>query len=236
LAPTADHERILLTEIPVALPVSALAERLRVVPESGDHDDLTALVRDATALARPRALARLAYIDELDDEHAIIGGVRLDSRVLSVNLKGIHRVFVQVATCGVELAAWSDSLQDVLWRYWAEEIKVEALGCAIRAIAGAVQERFQPGKLSSMSPGSLASWPIQQQRPLFRILGDVEAQVGVTLTPSMLMVPNKSVSRLAFATDTDFVSCALCPRDTCPGRRAPYDPTLYERRYRPASS
>ena len=45
-----------------------------------------------------------------------------------------------------------------------------------------VEARYEPGKLSSMSPGSLEDWPISQQRPLFSLFGDVEAKIGVKLT------------------------------------------------------
>jgi hypothetical protein len=56
--------------------------------------------------------------------------------------------------------------------------------------------------------------------------------VGVRLTDSCLMMPTKSVSGIRFPTETSFESCQLCPRDDCPGRRAPYDSGLYDRRYR----
>ena len=88
--------------------------------------------------------------------------------------------------------------------------------------------KYRPGKMSSMSPGSLQDWPITQQSELFRVLGDVESEIGVRLTESYLMLPMKSVSGLCFPTETSFESCQLCPRDDCPGRAAPYDPTLWK--------
>jgi hypothetical protein len=77
-----------------------------------------------------------------------------------------------------------------------------------------------------MSPGSLADWPITQQEELFSIFGNVEDLIGVKLTESFLMVPLKSVSGIYFPTEIEFVSCQLCPREVCSGRRAPYDPDL----------
>ena len=82
-----------------------------------------------------------------------------------------------------------------------------------------------------MAPGSLADWPITQQQQLFSLFGDVEAKIGVRLTDSFLMLPMKSVSGVYFPTETSFESCRLCPRKVCPGRRAPYDPKLWEERY-----
>jgi hypothetical protein len=81
-----------------------------------------------------------------------------------------------------------------------------------------------------MNPGSgdARLWPIGQQRPLFELLGDVEAAIGVRLTPSFLMVPNKSVSGILFPTEVRFESCQLCTRENCPRRRAPYSGELAE--------
>jgi len=70
-----------------------------------------------------------------------------------------------------------------------------------------------------------------QQRELFTLLGDTRGPVGVELTETCLMVPVKSVSGIFFPSETHYENCQLCPRETCPGRRAPYDSDLYARRY-----
>jgi len=85
-----------------------------------------------------------------------------------------------------------------------------------------------------MSPGSLEDWPITEQPRLFKLLGEGAAATGVRLTDSCLMLPTKSLSRLTFPSEHGFESCRLCPRERCPGRRAPYDPDLYARRYKQA--
>ena len=82
-----------------------------------------------------------------------------------------------------------------------------------------------------MGPGSLADWPIQEQVNLFRLLGDTEAQVGVLLTESCLMLPTKSVSGIRFMASESWENCMLCPRPICPSRRAAYDPSLLSSRF-----
>jgi hypothetical protein len=86
--------------------------------------------------------------------------------------------------------------------------------------------------MSRMAPGSGAAnvWPLTQQKALFSIFGDVEDMIGVKLTDRYLMVPIKSVSGIFFLHENPFVSCMLCPRENCVGRRAPYDREL-ERKY-----
>ena len=67
--------------------------------------------------------------------------------------------------------------------------------------------------------------------PLFSLIGDAEAAIGVRLTDSFLMLPTKSVSGIRFTAGSDWENCMLCPRPVCPNRRAKYDPVLLESRY-----
>ena len=232
-------EPIVLDNIPFRADREALARRLRVSPESDQWPEVMALVEHAEAIGRPKALYGVAYIDERGDDYIVVDGERLTSRVLRVNVGNTrvpsgntHRVFPYTATCGEELEAWGEGLNDVLQSYWSEAIREAALRSATAALMKHLNATFAPGKTSTMNPGSLADWPLQQQRPLFRILGDTEALVGVRLLPSHLMVPSKTVSGIRFATEQTFESCMLCPRPDCPGRRSPYDAQLHTTRYR----
>jgi hypothetical protein len=221
----------ILDEIIFEPDVAALARRVRVKETSRHYGELMQLLDTAVPLARPKALYKLAYIDDKAEDSVVIDGVKLTSRVLRVNLDAAHRLFAYLVTCGSELQAWSDSLDDVLLTYWADAIKEMALGTAVQALAAHLSACYDLGRTATMAPGSLADWPIREQRPLFRILGDPEAAIGVVLTESFLMIPNKTVSGIRFPTESRFESCQLCPRDGCPGRRAAYEPDLYASKY-----
>jgi hypothetical protein len=162
----------------------------------------------------------------------VIDGVTLKSRVLRVNLEEVHRVFPFVATCGKELEDWARSMDDILLRFWAESINEVVIRLTVKAMDEHIDEQYRPGKRSRMTPGSLTDWPIEEQQTLFKILGNTRDAVGVYLTDGLMMVPTKSVSGIIFPTEWDFESCQLCPREKCPGRRAPYDKDLYDKRYR----
>jgi len=222
----------ILDAIPFQLDRAALLKRLRIKDDSPYLADVQRLADEAQAIARPKAFYKVAFIDARDDNHVVVDGVKLTSRVLCVNLEPVHRVFPYVATCGVELDAWAHAQEDMLYQYWADVIKEMAVGKAMQTLFEQMTEHYGLGKMAVMSPGSLADWPLPQQRPLFAILGDVRDAIGVELSDSCLMIPNKSVSGLRFATADDYANCQLCPRDPCPNRRAPYDDTLYERKYR----
>jgi hypothetical protein len=195
-----------------------------------------ALVHEAETIVRPKALYKAVYIEAKHDDRVVIDGIELKSRVLRVNLEEAHRVFPFVATCGTEIEDWARSIDDIMKSFWAETIQGIALRSAIKALDKHIDEYFSPGLTSRMSPGSLKDWPIQEQRMLFTILGDTKESIGVQLTSSLMMSPTKSVSGILFPTEVSFESCQLCPREDCPGRRAPYDKDLYDRKYRKKDS
>lgn len=219
-----------LTDIPFAPDLPWLLKRLRVKPGSAAERELLAMLAQAQSIARPKALYLPVYVTARGADWLELDGVRLESRVLAVNLKDVQRAFPYLATCGVELQEWAASMDDALNNFWAEAVKEAALFCALRALGEDLDERYRPGKSASMSPGSLADWPIEQQKPLFTLL-DSGAAIGVQLTEDCLMLPTKTVSGLRFTTESDFESCQLCSRDGCPGRRAVYEPDLYDSRY-----
>jgi hypothetical protein len=198
------------------------------------HIDLSApsgqaaaqLLRGALRIARPKALYKVCYIEDRSEEAVELEGVRFSSSVLSRNLSDVERVFAYIATCGVELDGADIPQGDVLAQYALDGLKEMALRAAIEHLKGhlAAEYGLQAGKLSTMNPGSgnRDVWPISQQKPLFRLLGDVEGSIGVRLTDSYLMTPNKTVSGVLFPTEVPFVSCQLCTREDCPRRRAAY--------------
>jgi hypothetical protein len=225
-------ERFNIESIEFRLDVDSVAAQLRVDRDSPYFEELEDCVREAQAVARPKAMYRVGYIESRGDEWVSIGGIRFTSRVLSVNLEKAHRVFVYLATCGTEVENWARAQDDPLRQYWSNAIQEKALRVASRAVVADISERYQPGPTSTMAPGSLGEWPLSEQRPLFALLGDTVDAIGVRLSESLLMVPTKSVSGIRFPTEERFESCQLCPRVDCPGRRAAYDQGLYERKYR----
>ncbi len=226
---------VILKDLEFRPDLEGLKKKLRVRDGGGWTERFERLVHEAATIARPRALYGVAYIDSKSEGRVIIDGIRFDSRVLRVNLEKAQRVFPFLATCGTELHEWAAAQEDILQRYYADEIAEAALRQALGVLRAHLKERYRLGRTSIMSPGSLPDWPIQAQRPLFALFGDTERLLGVRLTDSLLMVPSKSVSGIRFPTEQTFASCQLCPREGCPSRQAPYDAGLYEKRYRGAS-
>jgi len=217
---------MLIENIPVSLDPNELIRHLRL----GKYENAVRLVEElletALPLIAPKAFYEIAYIDKKENDAVEIGGLSFRSRVLRKNLDPAERVFPFVLTIGGRVEEKAGSSGDLLRQYYLETIADLALLSAAAYLENYLKKHYGLSKISSMSPGSLPDWPVTEQKPLFALLGDAEATIGVRLTESMMMIPRKSISGIYFPTEVSFFSCQLCQRERCPGRKAVFDETL----------
>ena len=187
------------------------------------------LIHTAEALITPQIVYRVSYIEARGEESVEIGGQVFTSSVLKKNLEQVERVFPYIVTVGPLLEEKASAMDDLLGQYYLETTADIALRLGKQHLEKHLKKHYGLEKISSMSPGSLPNWPITEQKPLFTLIGDTEALVGVRLTDSMLMLPRKSISGIVFPTEVTFSSCQLCPRERCEGRKALYDEALKEK-------
>lgn len=206
-------------------------KKLHVKPDSRYEELVLDMLQEARKVARPKAMYGLAGIDSKMTDGVVLEGIKMESRIMAVNLDGLHRVFPYLASSGRELYDWTRSKEDMLENYWAEEISQMALRKAEKVLLDHLKTTYDLGRTASMNPGSLEDWPITAQKPLFALLGDPMASIGVELTESMLMLPNQSVSGIRFASEEGYSNCELCPRGCCTHRRTPYNPDKMKEKY-----
>ncbi len=220
----------ILQNIPFKLDIDSLIESLFLEKDSDDAEELNALVAAVRPHLRPKAMYRESFVENRTEETVSIDRVTFSSRVLRTNLDKTERVFPFIATCGTEVDDLNPAGGDFIKQYWIDSIKSKALSASLKYLTGYVKNRYALKKISSMSPGSgdVDIWPIEQQKDLFSLFGNTEKLIGVTLTDSFLMVPNKSVSGILFPTEIDFRTCQVCHRKNCPSRSAPFDEKLSE--------
>ncbi|HTX52160.1 MAG TPA: hypothetical protein VMD08_02025, partial [Candidatus Baltobacteraceae bacterium] len=143
-----------LTQIVPVLSDAELMARVHIAPESDDAAAFGALLDQARAVARPKALYAETFIEARGDDTVRINGITFTSRMLRRNLETVQRVFPYVATCGREMDEVDLPKDDVLVQYWWDAIKAEVLSAARTHLLSHVTERFRLGQTSRMSPGS----------------------------------------------------------------------------------
>jgi hypothetical protein len=134
-----------LTEIAAALDTAALLARVHVAPDSEDAAAFTALVDQARAVARPKALYAEAFVAGRGDDTIRIDGITFTSRMLRRKLDAVERVFPYVATCGHEMDGVALPPGDVLVQFCWDAIKAEVLSAARAHLLAHLTAWFRPG-------------------------------------------------------------------------------------------
>ncbi len=224
-------ERFLLEQLSWEVPYDTALKKLRVLDD--DREDFEEIYEKTLGLIKPVYYLGRESVQKNDGDHVIIGGVEFASRVISVNLQkaGAQTVYPFVGTSGRAAYEYAKSLDDELYRYWADMLCEMALRSAGASFKKYMQEFLGTKKIYSLAPGSVVDWPISQQAPLFELLGNVYDKTGILLEKSFLMRPVKSGSGIMYVSEHGFESCQLCPKIDCPNRRAKYDPEMLKREY-----
>ncbi|TAL31647.1 MAG: hypothetical protein EPN93_17785 [Spirochaetes bacterium] len=196
--------------------------RLRIGAGSPHAARARDLIAQAASIARPRAAWRESPVRREDDASVVLEETRFPSTLLAENLCDTELAYPFIATAGPQAEEWAAGKDDMLERYWADEIAGLVLESAVVALMARLSEGREHGAVSMVNPGSLKEWPIEGQRELFGLLEREARALGVALGDNFMMRPLKSVSGIIYFSEHAFINCMRCPRQECPKRRAPF--------------
>jgi len=207
----------ILNPIPVQIDLPSLTKRAHV-PEGEEEKRLIALIEASRSVVAAKAIYKVSYIESRAEDSVILDGVRFRSKVLRKHFDKVERVFPYVVTIGTGVEDLEKASGDALEKYYLDLIGNAAIVNAREYLKKRLSTLYALESLSYMGPGQLKDWPLEEQRSLFGLLGDVQRAIGVTLSDSLLMIPRKSLSGIYFPTEIPFMACTLCPRERCPSR------------------
>ena len=215
-------ERMVL-RIPLNLSASELARLCRIDAHSPAFEAVEEALPTINRHGAPKAVIRWANVDRVEGDQTTIEGTTFRSRVVADKLRGLPRVFLSVVTAGDEL----DRCEDLADDPFLDVFKGAILAHGILHIERIMLEQFGFDGSSTLNPGSLPDWPIDNNFALFDIIGDVD-EIGVSLNSAGYIKPWNSVSRIHFP-GNGYENCSLCRKFDCPRRRAAFDPAEYRR-------
>jgi hypothetical protein len=155
-------------------------------------------LEEGKPLLIPQVLYERLPVQEIRHEQVHLhGGKRLQGALPAQHLAGAREVAVVICTIGPELEARSSALarEDIVYG-----LALDGVGSAgVEALANAVCASFEAqaretGQQTTipLSPG-MVGWPVEQGQPqIFGLLDS--SKIGVRLSPSMLMIPRKSLT------------------------------------------
>ena len=111
-----------LNNVPVKLDLEAVLKRMHVRSKNESIEKgVQELIEMARPIARPKAVYKVAYIENKNGDSLDIDGVKFTSRVLRVNLEKVERVFPYVVTCGRELDEIDIPSQEFMKSYFLDQ-------------------------------------------------------------------------------------------------------------------
>lgn len=222
-----DNKVVVFKDIPAELKIDQVMKQMRLHGDPRRFEEkIRGLLEMVNPIAQPKALYKIGCVENKEPDSLEIDGIKFSGKLLRDNLDQVETVFVCLATCGTEVEAIKIPAGDVMKSYCLDMIKLALVISASTYLQDQLRRKFGLGELSGLHPGELKQFPIEMQRKLFDILGDVEGMIGVRLTENCALVPTKSRSGIFFSKETQFISCRLCLQKRCQARRAAYDPEL----------
>ena len=179
--------------------------------------------QDSLAFLEPKVVYQELAVEGVLHERLLLEGKhKLDSRLVTGHLAKANRVIAILATIG-------DKLEEHVSQIWDSDmvyaLAMDGAGsAAVEALANAACRYFEKQALEEglqasipFSPG-MTDWAVADGQPqIFQLLG--EGGSIVTLTPSCIMVPKKSLT-MVMGIGADLTSasktCDFCSmRDSC---------------------
>lgn len=184
--------------------------RLEMLPDlEKEGKEFFSLVKNTL---QPKCVYKTSYIESFDQEETPVSikleGLIFQGKVLEA-LEGTNRVFPYILTCGNEMEEVDISQFDYMMApYWLEELKMQALGRIRKTFFDHIRENFRLSNVTSVKPGSgnADGLPVHELEKLLSILNS-GCDIGVTLTDSYLMMPNKTIAGIGFSPKLDYENC-----------------------------
>ena len=201
--------------IPVEYNDEKLWRELHVETLKGKKKEIASLIEESRKLIEPKAV--YTYLEvvriERDNIHLESGDV-LNGVILADLLRCGQKVAPYIITIGSKIEDHASKLagDNVLLTFLLDKIGNYALKIAEENIRSQVEKTLSE-KVSSFGPGEGTGklFGIEQQTVLFQILQPFNS-IRVRLTPSLLMMPKKSVSGVFAVTDEEYIACQYCPK------------------------
>ena len=215
----------ILSDIPVKLETVEVMNSLKLNTKTlSAVKKIEELIESITPVMKPKAIYTETSVEDIKYDNVSIGGHVFKSKVLAKNLADQEACYPYIVTAGSELEEIElPKGQSVML---LDLIKNIVVGKAFDYTRDLIVEEYDVRDITGMSPGHLEDWQLEEQKVLFDLIGVVIEEIGVSLTPSYLMIPVKTVSGIMFTSETGFQSCQVCTQPRCMGRRTEYNPMI----------
>lgn len=185
------------------------------------------IANDVEGIVKPRFILKEINIDSLNSDSVVINSIEFNSIILADRLKGHTAVFAFIITSGKEIASYMNYVTDYLDNYILDQIAYMGYLSALKNMQETLGNSFNINRYTSLAPGSLLDWNVEEVKKIFKLIGDDYKKIDVDVMDSGMVNPIKSTSGILFETNDVFHSCEICMKVNCPSREAEYNEKKY---------
>jgi len=170
--------------------------------------NLWELTAEAVATACPSAVfGELSTVDAIDVLH-------LPKRALPQDEQNF--VFPFCATGGACLVDLYDKYKNnLLHTIIVDSVAAAALDWITKQTTTYIKKQNNLSGICIISPGACHDYPLARQTKLFAFLNGGPEEIGINLSPEMMMLPVKSLSGVIIPTPQDGEVCLFCEKKDC---------------------
>ena len=188
--------RKVFTHIDTHYDIADILKKSGICQNTPEYAELQGALTLIERHIRPRGVIRRCILDNRKGS-LFLNGMPLRSGPLEAllrSLTGKRELVLGVLTAGEEI----DYIGTVTLEKVFNALKLATLTSALEYIAGFLKAEWDYKEVGWLNPGVLEELPIQENRQLFRIVGNVFEDIGVDLSENCLMIPEFTVSAIFY--------------------------------------
>lgn len=172
---------------------------------------------------KPKYILKEFKLSEVASDFIEINSQRFNSRVIPKQLKHTEKVFLFIATAGMEIAQYLNSVTDMLDKYILDKVAYMGYLSAIEDMQDYLLNFYNIKKYTSLCPGSIPDWDVREVNKIFELIGSEYRNIGVSVLKSGMINPVQSTSGILFEANDIFHSCNICQMVNCPNRKVEFN-------------
>ena len=179
-------------------------------------------------IVKPKYIIKKMRIDKLGNNYVIINGVEFKSTMLAGLIRENTRIFAFIATSGIEIEYYKDSITDIFENYVLEQIAYLTCLMALKDVETILNSDFNAKGLISIAPGSLPGWDISELTSILKLFQGEHTKIDVDVTDGGMINPVKSICGLFIESELPLHRCEICIRRNCTFREAEFDENKFK--------
>lgn len=179
-------------------------------------------------IVKPKYIIKKMRIDKLGNNYVIINGVEFKSTILAGLIRENTRIFAFIATSGIEIEYYKDSITDIFKNYVLEQIAYLACLTVLKDVETILNSDFNTKGLISIAPGSLPGWDISELKNILKLFQGEHTKIGVDVTDGGMINPVKSICGLFIESKLPLHRCEICIRKDCAFRETEFDENKFK--------